>query len=44
MGGTGAGPSISGRFRYSVSRISLNFATPQSLTRNFSRALERRRR
>ena len=43
-GNSGAGPSISVRCRYSVSRTSRNRSTPQSATRNFSRARLRSRR
>ena len=43
-GPDGAGPSMSGRCRYSVSSTLRNFSTPQSATRNFSRARVRRRR
>ena len=42
--GSGAGPSISLRPRYSSSTTWRNFSTPQSLIRNFSRALDRSRR
>ena len=44
VGVAGAGPSISGRFRYSFSSTSRNFSGPQSATRNFSRARVRSRR
>ena len=39
-----AGLATSVRWRYSVSRTSRNFSTPQSATRNFSRARDRGRR
>ncbi len=42
--GSGAGPSISGRLRYSSSSTFRNFSVPQSLIRNFRRALDRSRR
>ena len=43
-GGSGAGPSVNARRRYSVSSTSRNFATPQSATRNLIRARWRSRR
>src|SRR6266542_3703339 len=43
-GSSGAGPSTSARPRYSFSRISRNFSTPQSASRNLRRARVRSRR